>query len=62
MVRVLFTEEEVNYLVAVLNQFLKTQPDAISASKDVVYMVNKLKAGEKMDTQKELGTEETEVE
>lgn len=58
MVKVHFSEEEVNYLVVVLNQFLKAQPDAISASKDVVYMVEKLKNAEKVET----GVEEPKVE
>lgn len=58
MVKVHFSEEEVNYMVVVLNQFLKSQPDAITASKDVVYMVEKLKNAEKVET----GVEEPKVE
>lgn len=49
MVKVTFSEEEVNYMVLVLNQFLKSQPDAITASKDVVFMVEKFKNAEKVE-------------
>jgi len=49
MIKVQFTEEETNYMIVVLNQFLKAQPDAITASKDVVYMVEKFKNAEKVE-------------
>jgi hypothetical protein len=49
MVRVEFSEEEVNYMIVVLNQFLKAQQDAITSAKDVLYMVDKFKNGEKVN-------------
>lgn len=51
MLRVTFTEEELNFMLVVLNQFLKTQPDAITASKDVLYMAEKFRNAEKVDTE-----------
>jgi hypothetical protein len=53
MKKVLLTENEVNYLVAVLNFFLRNQENAINASKDVLYMVDKLQNSEEVVEQVE---------
>lgn len=45
MFNIELTKEEIKYLNEVLNFFLKNQANAIQASGDVLYMVNKINSG-----------------